>query len=218
MQLIINIANMFSCCENEGGPEDSRTVELYETANDVALLIKIFRNPPSELSRRSMIKGRSKSSPTATEAAIPHPLLPRLFFLAEKYAFTPPIINALQTHLAAQAPAAPLLVYGIATQYSLLDIADNASKFVTTPLDSYSTEHIKIIPSAEAYHKLLLLQSYRKLKMKELLEKDQLFPHGYGACASHKSHAEAMWNESRDAILKEFDCGELAKWYLLGLC
>lgn len=199
---------MFSCCTKEGGSDDSSTIELYETANDVALLIQLLSYPPSELSWKSMIKGTSQRTFVPMEAVIPHPLLPRLFVLAEKYAFTSPIMNALQTHLAAQAPAAPILVYGIATQYSLPDIADKASAFITAPLDTYSTGQIKIIPNAEAYHKLLLLQNYRKLKMKELLEKEELFPHGYGACVSHKSHAEAVWNETRETLLKELNCGK----------
>ena len=140
--------------------------------------------------------------------AIPYPLIPRLFSLAEKYAFTPTITEVLHTHLAAQTSVAPLLVYGLATRYSLSDIADRASAFLALMhLETFSKEDIKVIPSAEAYHELLLLQDHRKRKIKELLINEELFPHGYGVCTAHKAYIESAWNQRRDAVLRNIHSG-----------
>ncbi|OCB85253.1 hypothetical protein A7U60_g7880 [Sanghuangporus baumii] len=201
-------ADMFMCCDAGGEEKSPRSVDLYESVNDMALLVRLIEDPPQTLSEAAIREGSSKQSLEHPTALIPYLLLPRLFALAEKYALKLPVTQILRTHLLAQASIAPLLVYGLAIQYSLPEIADQASKFLAfTPLERYSMEDIKIIPSAEAYHKLLQLQSYRKRRIKELLMNEDLFPHGYGACSAHKDYAEVMWDKRRRSILPNVHSG-----------
>ncbi|KAL5495610.1 hypothetical protein ACEPAI_1073 [Sanghuangporus weigelae] len=201
-------ADMFACCDAGGEEKNPRSVDLCESVNDMALLVRLIQDPPQTLSEAAIREGSSEQSLEHPTAMIPYLLLPRLFALAEKYALKLPVMQILRTHLLVQACIAPLLVYGLATQYSLPEIADEASKFLAfTPLETYSLEDIKIIPSAEAYHKLLQLQSYRKRRIKELLMNEDLFPYGYGACSAHKDYAELMWDRRRRNILPNVHSG-----------
>ncbi|KAL5534585.1 hypothetical protein ACEPAG_1048 [Sanghuangporus baumii] len=201
-------ADMFACCDASGEGRNLWSVDLYESVNDMTLLVRLIQDAPQTLSGATVREESSEQSLEHPSAVIPYLLLPRLFALAEKYALKLPVMQILRTHLLAQASIAPLLVYGLATQYSLPEIADDASKFLAlTPLERYSLEDIKIVPSAEAYHKLLQLQSYRKRRIKELLMNEDLFPHGYGACSAHKDFAELMWDKRRRNILPNVHSG-----------
>ncbi|EJD04323.1 uncharacterized protein FOMMEDRAFT_83934 [Fomitiporia mediterranea MF3/22] len=207
---------MFSCCDSEEeGNEKAECMDIYESAKDIEILVRLLHDPPQTLPetkplKRSAMEPNIHYKPAPTQTAIPHPLLPRLFALADKYLFNPPITKVLHSHLSAQTPTAPLLVYGLATGHSLREIADKASTFLaSTPLSSFTSKEIKIIPTAEALHNLLLLQTHRQLKFKELLMKEELFPHGYGVCDAHKVHVESLWETTRQAILPDVHSGEI---------
>lgn len=208
--LIHPVASMFSCCDGQQEGETSQSMDMYESGNNMALLVRLLQDPLLPLPEASTQGRPSEQILGPLFAVIPHVLLPRLFALGEKYALKPPVMQILHTHLLAQASIAPLLVYGLACQYSLAEIADKASKFlVFTPLERYGFDDVKVIPTAEAYHKLLQLQSYRKQRIKGLLMNEELFPHGYGACSAHKDYAEAIWDKRRRSILPDVHSGEL---------
>ncbi|KAH8120551.1 hypothetical protein DFH11DRAFT_71694 [Phellopilus nigrolimitatus] len=204
-------SNMFLCCEQGKGTMNTptRTLEIYESANMLSLLLHLLHEPPSPYSKdeiSSESRDFGKYAIVAPTSAIPLPLLPALFQVADKYALALPTIHALQTHLAAYVSTAPLVVYGLATQLSLPFIADAASAFlITPPLHTYSLEQISAIPTAEAYHTLLLLLHHRTCRIKELLLHEDLFPHGYGVCLSHRDSAKLLWEEKRRALLPHVD-------------
>ncbi|KAI5124462.1 hypothetical protein M0805_008345 [Coniferiporia weirii] len=190
--------DMFSCCEQEKEP--AHDMEVYESASTFSILLRLLHDPPSVCPKEG---GR-----TELNAVIPLPILPRLFYLADKYAISASITHNLHTHLAKHASTSPLVVYGLATQLSLPDIADEASAFlVSLPLHAYKPEEIKVIPAAEAYHRLLQLQRHRTLKIRELLANTDLFPHMYGACPVHVNSAKAIWEKERGMLVLRTDAG-----------
>lgn len=80
-------------------------------------------------------------------------------------------------HLIAHAPALPLPVYGYAWSHGMDCIAAEASQYIM-PLASYSTAEIKLIPTVEAYHRLVRLQDLRLKVLRTLLLEEDIFPHG----------------------------------------
>ena len=207
-------ADMFACCDHDSKSDPKavpNNLEVYETASTFSLLLRLLHDPPSNYSSLSYKEGGwDKYAVMNPDSAIPFPVLPLLYQLADKYVVSPPIIQALNSNLQAYASTFPLKVYGLASQLSLDWIADEASAFlVQPPLHKYTNEEIKIISSAEAYHKLLKLQHYRAAKIKEILLHEELFPHGYGVCTSHKGSAEALWDQKRRTLLSRIDAGNL---------
>lgn len=142
--------------------------------------------------------------------AIPFPLLPQMLRLADKFNLSPAIVESLNLHLYAHVDANPLRVYGLACQYDIPDVADAASKRLhNPPLESYSIDEIAIIPTAEDYHKLLCLQRLRKAKLSALLKGEEIFPHGYGECWTHKDYTKDRWREARQEVLKRLDASQI---------
>ena len=209
---------MFSCCDNSVNPagDDKRPVngsttksmDIYETSMTFGIFLKLLHDPPAEYPKRNKSPESSKYSVVTPACAIPYPVLPLLYDLADKYAVSLPILQTLDSHLAAQVSTSPLSVYGLATRRGLVDIADEASAFlVQPPLHTYTPEELRIIPTAEAYQKLLLLQHHRTMKLKKLLMDEQLFPHGYGECTAHRQVATDLWTEKKRSLLGLVDAG-----------
>ncbi|THH11782.1 hypothetical protein EW145_g419 [Phellinidium pouzarii] len=200
-------SDMFNCCELEKEEKLTRSMDVYEFAGDFSLVLRLLHDTPSNSIPLPKSKGQHVSD---SIAAIPLPILPRLFALADKYAFTSSVLQGMYSHLDMHTTASPLKVYGIAIRLSLQDIADAASAFlIAPPLHTYASHEIKDIPTADAYHDLLLLQHHRSVKIKELLENAQLFPHGYGACPTHATSIKARWEKERSILLPRTDAGGL---------
>lgn len=205
----LGIANMFSCCDRDGRTDKSRESEVYESSSAFAILLRLLHNLPPDYPTRKELQQPRYAIITPT-SAIPFPVLPLLFQLADKYVVSPAIVHALQSHLYAYASTFPLKVYGLASQLGLDWMADEASAFlVQPPLHTYTQDEVKLIPTAEAYHKLLILQHHRVEKIKDLLAHEELFPHGYGVCSAHKGSALAFWDQKRKSLLGRVDAGVL---------
>lgn len=204
--------DMFSCCDVDDDP-DARTLDLYESASNFQLLSRLLHDPPlSYQSAEQALSSKYENRLTVVHPkdAIPFPLLPLLFTLADKYALAPDIMQVLHTHLLAYASSFPLQVYGLATRLGLERISAKASIFLLhPPLHTYSLAQIEVIPTAQAYHKLLLLQRHRVVKLRELLLTEELFPHGYGACPQHKDAATVLWDTKKKDLVGRIESGML---------
>lgn len=115
--------------------------------------------------------------PPVAISVIPLPLLSTMFELADKYVIDSPLVESLKVHLEAHAPAHPLQVYSFATLHDMDRIASEASQYVM-PMASYRLDEVKVIPSVQAYHKIVRLQDFRVRALRELLLAEEIFPHG----------------------------------------
>ena len=203
LKIDTRLANMLSCCETSDVGKTEEVIDILESSSDLSLLIELLNDPPKSINRRS-----AEPQPDS----IPFPLMPRIFRLADKYNLSSEIMSALATHLEAHADAHPLRVYGLACQYALPSVADLASKhLLSPPLESYSTDEVAVIPTAEDYHKLLRLQMLRKQRLRQLLEEEDIFPYRYGECWTHVDYTRGRWNEARVSIALGLDAGVIAK-------
>lgn len=109
--------------------------------------------------------------------AIPFPLLQSMLQLADKYALPQTTIETLGEHLSVYVQANALQVYALATSYGLGRVASKASEYLI-PIGLYGFDEIKMLPTVEAYHKIVQLQDYRVKAMKELVLTEDIFPHG----------------------------------------
>ena len=142
------------------------------------------------------------------EHAIPFPVLKRLLVLSEKYILGARIVDVLHSHLLAYKSVYPLQVYGIAKSLGNESIAQKASVYlIHPPLHRYSPEDVKVIPTAEAYHEIFLLQHHRTTKLRELLMNEDLFPHGYGECLKHKNQANVLWENRKKNLVTRIESG-----------
>jgi len=161
--------------------------------------VRLGRDDPQEKVKTKLPK--SKYDPATV---VPMPLLPLLLSLADKYALSDNIVDALHVHLLAHAPTDPLKVYGLATLYEQRNIASQASQYLL-PMAWYSSQDIKAIPSAVAYHDLVRLQKFRVKSLQAILLHEDLFPHGYGSCPSHHHEATSIWNSMRLALASDIE-------------
>lgn len=209
---------MFESCVNgfevvsAGLDEESRTLDLYESGSVLRALFQLLHStlapfvpPKSALTERDFTRIQG----TFPEATVPFPLLPALFALADKYALSQDIVRALRSHLAAYASAFPLQVYGCAVTFGLDEVAGEASAHLLhPPLTSYTADEIKVIPTAEAYHELVLLHERRIQKLKEVLGDEQIFPYGYGECKWHAQSAKTLWQQRKTVVMSKIQAGE----------
>ncbi|KAF8887942.1 hypothetical protein CPB84DRAFT_1786471 [Gymnopilus junonius] len=192
--------DMFACCDPQIS-ESEEVLELQEKGGELTALLRLLHGPlvpPAVLPQ-----GGTRFQPTQYDPAtvIPLPLLLSLFFrLADKYVLVEPIMAGLRLQLRANAPVHPLEVYGFATLHDMEWEASEASQYVL-PLSSYSFEEIKLIPNVIAYHKLVRLQDFRRKALRELLLGEDIFPHDYGECASHREQAVDSWDRQRKALV-----------------
>jgi hypothetical protein len=213
---------MFACCDmgymadlsNDKDP--GQVLDLDEPSDVLEILLHILHSPPPPPAvYLSDTQAREEKHETeictrrhVPSSIIPLPLLQQLFHLADKYILSEAITQSLRAHLQAHAPTHPLRVYGFATERGWDSIAAEASKFLLhPPLSAYTIQDVKVIPTAEAHHKLLLLQAFRVKRLREVLLSEEIFPHGYGACPTHCQQTSELWERRRSALAPRIEAG-----------
>ncbi|OJA18808.1 hypothetical protein AZE42_00848 [Rhizopogon vesiculosus] len=196
--------DMFACCEgfelvddkDEPGSQEA-VLDLDETEHALATLFRLIQHPPAPPPTENSEGTRPRFKLDAG-SVIPFPILPFMLHLADKYGLSETIIRSLHLHMQSNAAINPLPVYAYATAHDLPKIAAEASAYLLhPPLSSYTKEDIQIIPTVTAYHELLRLHEYRKSRLREILLNEDLFPHGYGTCSTHKQWATQLWEQKR---------------------
>lgn len=212
---------MFDCCDNGYAMTTTDTddqLDLDEPADALNVLLCLLHTPPSapesiqEAPKKQTSEKRFSTTlqPLRYEpgSVIPFPLLPRMLQLADKYALSANISRSLMAHLAAHASAYPLEVYGFAVERGSHSLATEASKYLLhPPLSEYAPKALKVIPTPEAWHKLVLLHDVRIRGLREILVGEEIFPHGYGACSSHKDKTMALWAARKMDIILRIEAG-----------
>lgn len=204
--------DMFACCSS-GGSTDAPLDQLKidEKAETLHLLLQLLHSPPpapipiyiKNESEISQIRTRTHES----DSMIPWPLLPALLHLADKYMLSQHLVDSLHEHLLAHAPIYPLEVYGFACQHGLDRIATKASKYIP-PVAGFSIQEIKVIPTVEAYHRLVQLQDNRVKAMRKILLEEDMFPFNYGICLPHHEEARALWDKARRRLIGRIETGK----------
>lgn len=210
---------MFACCDTgsavgtaAGRPDsDKQVLHLAETSSTLSMLLRLVNAAPEPFERVHRVPANTcYIQPTFPDAAIPFPLVPALIALAERYALRPPVLHSLHSHLAAYVSMYPLRVYGYATQLGLDELAGEASMYLLhPPLSTYTAQDISVIPTAEAYHRLVLLHNHRTTRLRVLLMEEAIFPHGYGECAKHHRNTAALWEETKEELADRILAGEI---------
>lgn len=213
--------------EKSGGAgldSQSSSMEIHEGTEIFGLFLGLLHSDPTEMSKSTEAnKSEGGAAPSddwdtrtqgtmdveSTEVAnhslpslIPLPILRPLLDLADKYDISPSYLEALHDHLKRNAPESPLEVYSLATQLELPSVASAASSFLLSrPMATYTTEEVeRYFPTIRSYHLLVRLQAYRKMKLRDVLSKEVLFPHDYGKCSRHGDEASKLWQEHRDEV------------------
>lgn len=189
-------------------------VEVNERHEVLVLLINFLETPPAF--PPSYVNNAMPSSPVPRDndspgQVLPWPLLTTLLDLADKYEFSDNTLALLHAHLQSHASSYPLQVYALASRLELGAIASLASSFLLhPPMHRYSVSDIKILPSATTYHLLLVLQTHRLQKLKEIVTDEPLFPHDYGACPKHGTAiARSAWEGRKAIVLEHVNAGSL---------
>ncbi|THV07573.1 hypothetical protein K435DRAFT_959647 [Dendrothele bispora CBS 962.96] len=196
--------NMFSCCDDSTSEKSEQSLDLAENSASLSLLLTLLHSPP-ELPIQSNHKSWDLPASLDTDSSvIPLPILPQLFSLADKYALPDSVTKALCGHLLVHAPTNPLFVYGFAVSAGFSDVASKSCRWLK-PMASYSKEEIEMIPTVEAYHKVIRLQDARVKTLKRMLLEEEIFPHGYGACPSHLNETKAIWHAARINLARKIE-------------
>ncbi|EIN13604.1 hypothetical protein PUNSTDRAFT_56906 [Punctularia strigosozonata HHB-11173 SS5] len=192
--------DMFSSCLSEG----EQLLNIDETSSTLSLLLRVLHDPPPLLltGHAAIHDGPREAS---EEIVIPFPLLPILLHLADKYALLEPSLAVIRSHLAAYSASFPLQVYGHAVRMGWRSVAADASEFLLHPLTTYSAEDVAIIPTADAYHQLVVLQETRRKALKQFLLGEELFPHGYGFCTRHGAQMTMQWNHMKAQLYEQVE-------------
>lgn len=179
---------MFSLCEQGSGastealPSDE-VVDLHEPADVLAILLRILHDPPKppeEIESDSWIDKTNKKYNEAT--VIPFPLLELVLLqLVDKYMLEESTTDALHQHLLAHAGSNGLRVYAFAVANNIPKVANKASQYVL-PMAQYTLQEVKCLPSVKAYHDIVRLQNFRVQALRDLLLKEDIFPHGSSNC------------------------------------
>ena len=204
---------MFHCCDsgNAVSMADNmdQVLDLDEPAEMLNMLLSLLHAPPGLPERKPDVEN-SKTTSIAFEpgSVVPLPLLPRMLHLADKYALSETLQRSLLAHMSAHVSTYPLQIYAFAMGRGLQSLAIDASKHLLHPrLSAYSSKDIKIIPSPEAWQRLVLLHDVRIRGLRGILLGEEIFPHGYGTCSSHKAKAISLWNQRKMDIILKVDAG-----------
>lgn len=205
--------DMFICCDGPNTSADSQTLDLNEPSQLVIVLLRLLHDPlepPVEAPGSEEVDLSSSQLPRKRydlSTVVPLPLLTTVVFdVVDKYMLDPSIIDTVWLHVKAHAATDPLEVYSFATLHDQLGIAGKASQYAM-PLASYRTDAIKVIPSVEAYHRLVQVQDLRLAIIKKILLSENLFPHGYGKCPVHDASRAAIWDAQRKALAIRVNIG-----------
>ncbi|OCH96634.1 hypothetical protein OBBRIDRAFT_787210 [Obba rivulosa] len=205
-------ANMFEChvrppaAERRPDGEDD-VLSLDEPAATIQVLLRLLHTVPPGASPSPSAPHAPGPSPGGAPA-IPFPLLPPLFALADKYMLSGPIVQGLCASLAAYTSEQPLRVYAYAVQFGLRDLAAEASSWLLLqPLAAYTPEEVAVIPTVRAYHQLVQLHAFRISRLREVLQGEPIFPHGYGECAKHSRETQLLWEQQKRSVIAEIHAG-----------
>lgn len=216
--------DMFSCCDTGSDastvPLREGIVDLHEPADTLVVLLRLLHYPPPlpvlESSEGTQPSGHLPKKRYDPASVIPLPILFSLLYrLADKYALPNSTTESLNEHLFAHAPSFPIPVYGFACCHGMDYIASEASQYMM-PLASYRAAEIaQLIPTVEAYHKIVRLQDLRLKVLRNLLLEEDIFPYGYGACPSHRQETNTRWDTKRKSLALKIDimtdvAGEMA--------
>lgn len=179
---------MFSSCEldvnHSPNDEPEQVLDLHETTDTLVSLMRLLHDPPPPPVQLSSVNQStdisSFSYPVQYDPAtiIPLPILvSSLYGLVDKYILASSISETLDIHLRANAPLHALQVYGFATFHGMNAVASEASQYLM-PMGSYRLDEVKVIPSVEAYHKVVRLQTLRVQALREHVLREEIFPHG----------------------------------------
>jgi hypothetical protein len=203
--------DMFDCCDSgfamSTANDADRVLDLDEQSDVLSILFGLLHTPPTLLERKQAGVENPNSSNIA--ALIPFPLLPRMLQLADKYVLSENLQHSLLAQMSAHVPAYPLEVYAFATMRGLRPLAIEASKHLLHPrISVYSPKDISILPSPEAWHKLVLLHDIRIRGLRDILLGEDIFPHGYGTCSSHKDKTVTLWERRKMDIILRVEAGK----------
>ncbi|KAF5336845.1 hypothetical protein D9611_003181 [Ephemerocybe angulata] len=218
--------DMFSLCEQEPGnspeapdAEGPNVVDLHEPADVLAILLRILHEPPKPpeeiVSDPPELDSYVKKYNEAT--VIPLPLLELvLLHLVDKYLLDESITRVLEQHLLAHAASNGLRVYSFAVANGMSKVANKASHYVL-PMAQYTLQDVRCIPTVKAYHDIVRLQDFRVQALRDLLLKEDIFPHGYGACQPHAESTPTTWDTRRKALLARIETGSDIAWEMSSL-
>ena len=98
----------------------------------------------------------------------------------------------------------PLEVYAMAISLNFPTIAARASAHLhSPPMHKYSISQLSILPSIESLHRLYLLHAHRIQCLREILSKEEVFPHNYGICPTkgHTDRTRELWMAKKKWLL-----------------
>ena len=197
---------MFECCDSGFAitmvDKTEQSLDLDEPADVLNVLLTLLHTPPQPPQKIPKLPAFEY------DTVIPFPLLPRMLQLADKYSLPETILQSLIAHLATHVSSYPLEVYGFAVARGLDNLAIDASKHLLhPPLSAYSPKQIRIIPTPEAWHKLVILHEGRIRGLRKILLEEELFPYGYGVCSLHRNRTLSLWNQRKMEILHKIEAG-----------
>ncbi|KAJ7770781.1 hypothetical protein DFH07DRAFT_735386 [Mycena maculata] len=203
--------DMFECCDRSENRED-QVLDLHEPESTLSALLRLLHSPPAppvQFLREPIGEKVITQLPIRYDltTAIPLPVLRLLFYLTDKYALLN-VLDSLKAHLLAHAPTDGLTVYAYGLSLSALGdmsyVASEASQYIL-PLPWYSLDEVKVVPTVADYHNVHRLQTYRVKALQEILVREELFPHGYGMCATHNTGAAAAWDRARIILARKVE-------------
>ncbi|KAG8737530.1 hypothetical protein FRC10_008079 [Ceratobasidium sp. 414] len=187
-------------------------VEIDERHELLVMLVNLLETPP-ELPPPT-VNNHTPSSAVPLDSdppgrTLPWPLVVTLLDMADKYNLSENILARLHAHVRSHASSHPLQVYALASHLQLGEIASLASSFLLyPPMHEYPLSEIKALPSAASYHLLLVLQTHRLEKLRNVVATESIFPHEYGACSKHgTSPAKLAWETRRTFVLDNLHAG-----------
>ncbi|KAF7982086.1 hypothetical protein HWV62_30399 [Athelia sp. TMB] len=206
--------DMFDCCE-EDSPLDDEVLDLDEPADRLSILLSLLHQdiaPPDHIPNLEPYGTTIRTEEYQPGSVIPFPLLPTMLQLVDKYALSEKVQKSLLAHLSSHVAGYPLKVYGYATEHGLRDLAVEASiHLLHPPLSFYSPHDLKVIPVPEAWHELVLLHEVRIRGLRRLLLAEEIFPHSYGECSSHKEKTKSLWKQRKAEIILKVEADVAAE-------
>lgn len=190
-------------------------MDLPETADTLSILFQLLHQPPAVFQRVKPTPAKASTTDPLKETpdmstVIPLPVIPIALDVADKYILSPAVVAALHSHIGAHVTTEPLKVYGMAVSLGLDDLASEASEFLLhPPLSTWRTDEIKVIPTVEALHQLVRLHAVREIKLREALQGEAVFPHGYEICPSHGPATISAWEEHKRMLAPRIRAGGL---------
>ncbi|KAG9126414.1 hypothetical protein FRC07_003518 [Ceratobasidium sp. 392] len=187
-------------------------VEVDERHELLVLLVNLLEAPPELPPPIANNQNPSSAVPLDSDPpgrTLPWPLVVTLLDIADKYDLSEGILSGLRAHVRSHASSHPLQVYALSSRLELREIASLASSFLLyPPMHEHSLSEIKALPSAISYHLLLVLQTYRLEKLRNIVATEPIFPHEYGACSKHgTSPAKLTWETRRTSVLDSLHAG-----------